>query len=46
MLLMVGKGTSDGMCHSVNIYVKANNKYMKDYEKKKKKNRDILNIMR
>ena len=46
MLLMVGKGTSDGMCHSVNIYVKSNNKYMKDYEKKKKKNRDILNIMR
>ena len=36
MLLMVGKGTSDGMCHSVNIYVKANNKYMKDYGKKKK----------
>ena len=45
MLLMVGKGTSDGMCHSVNIYVKANNKYMKDYGKKKK-NCDILNIMR
>ena len=37
MLLMVGKGTSDGMCHSVNIYVKANNKYIKDYGKKKKR---------
>ena len=35
MLLMVGKGTRGGLCHSINRYVKANNKYMKDYDKNK-----------
>ena len=35
MLLMVEKGIRDGMCHSGNKYVKANNKYMKDYDKDK-----------
>ena len=41
MLLMVEKGTSGGICHSIYRYAKANNKYMKDYEKK---NRLIFNI--
>ena len=32
---MVEKGTRGGICHSVNRYPKANNKYMKDYDKNK-----------
>ena len=35
MLLMVGKGIRDRLCHSVNKYAKANNKYMKDYDENK-----------
>ena len=31
MLLMVEKGISDGICHSIHRYAKANNKYMKNY---------------
>ena len=34
MLLMVGKRTRGGLCHSINRYAKANNKYTKDYDKK------------
>ena len=34
--LMVEKGIRGGICNSVNRYVKANNKYMKDYDKNKK----------
>ena len=30
MLLMVEKGIRRGICHSINRYAKANNKYMKD----------------
>ena len=30
VLLMVEKGIRGGMCHAVHVYVKANNKYMKD----------------
>ena len=33
MLLMVGKGTRGGICQSVHRYAKANNKYMKNYDK-------------
>ena len=33
MLLMVEKGIRGGTCHSVYRYGKANNKYMKDYDK-------------
>ena len=33
MLLMVEKGIRGGMCHAINRYVKANIKYMKDYNK-------------
>ena len=35
MLLMVRKGIRGGICHSIYWYAKADNKYMKDYEKKK-----------
>ena len=36
MLLMVEKGSRGGICHTIYRYAKANNKYMKDYDKKKK----------
>ena len=32
-LLMVEKGITSGLCHSVNRYAKANNKYVKDHNK-------------
>ena len=35
MLLMVEKGTRGAICHSIYQYAKANNKYMKDYNKNK-----------
>ena len=35
MLLMVEKGISRGICHSIYRYAKANNKYMKDHDKNK-----------
>ena len=35
MLLMTEKGIREGICHSIYQYTKANNKYMKDYDKKK-----------
>ena len=35
MLLMVEKGIRGGICHSIYQYAKANNKYMKDYDKTK-----------
>ena len=33
MLLMVEKGIRQGICHSINRYAKANNKYVKDWDK-------------
>ena len=33
MLLMGEKGIRVGKCHSIYQYAKANNKYMKDYDK-------------
>ena len=33
MLLMVEKGIRGGICHVINRYAKANNKYVKDYDK-------------
>ena len=33
MLLMIEKGTKGGICHSMHRHVRANNKYMKDYNK-------------
>ena len=35
MLLMKEKGTRGGICQSIYRYAKANNKYMKDYDKNK-----------
>ena len=35
MLLMVGKGIGGGICHAIHRYAKANNKYMKDFDKNK-----------
>ena len=35
MLLMVEKGIRGGICHAIHWYKKANNKYMKDYDKNK-----------
>ena len=32
---MVKKGVRGGICHSINRYTTANNKYMKNYDKKK-----------
>ena len=36
MLLMVEKGTSCRICHAIHRHAKANNKYMKKYDKNKK----------
>ena len=35
MLLMVEKGIRGAICHAVHRYAKANNKYMRDYDKNK-----------
>ena len=35
MLLMVEKGIRGGICHAAHPYAKANNKYMRDYDKNK-----------
>ena len=35
MLLMIEKGTRGGTCNTVDSYAKANNKYLKNYDKKK-----------
>ena len=36
MLLMVEEEIRGGICHAIQRYAKTNNKYMKDYDKKKK----------
>ena len=33
MLLMVKKGIRDGICHAIHRYAKADNKYLKNYDK-------------
>ena len=35
MLLMVDKGIRGGICYAIHRYAKANNKYMKNYDKNK-----------
>ena len=35
MLLMVEKEIRGGICHAIHRYAKANNKYMKNYDKNK-----------
>ena len=35
MLLMVEKGIRGGICHEIHRYARANNKYMKNYDKNK-----------
>ena len=35
MLLILKKGIRGGICHAIYQYAKANNKYMKDYDKNK-----------
>ena len=35
MLLMVEKGVRSGICHLIHRYAKANNEYMKNYDRKK-----------
>ena len=35
MLILKGKGITGGICYSIYQYAKANNKYIKDYDKNK-----------
>ena len=35
MLLMVGKDIKGGICHGIHRYAKANNKYLKNYNRRK-----------
>ena len=35
MLLIVEKGIRGGICHAIHRYAKANNKYIKNYDKNK-----------
>ena len=37
MLLMLEKGNRGGICHAILRHAKANNKYMKDYNKDEEK---------
>ena len=47
MVLMVEKSITGGICHSLYRYAKANNKFMKDYDKNKElsylQQRDVNN---
>ena len=42
MLLMIEKGIRRGICHAIPRYAKANNKYMKVYDKNKESSFPII----
>ena len=42
VLIMVEKGIRGGICHAIHRYTKANNKYMKNYDKNKVSSYSIL----
>ena len=44
MLLMVEKGIREGICHAIHRCAKADNKYMKNYDKNKDSSYLILCI--
>ena len=44
MLLMVEKGIRGGICHAIHRYAKANNKYMKNYDKNIESSYHIYNL--
>ena len=45
MLIIVEKGIRGGICNTIYRYAKANNKYMKDYDKNKESSYlDYLNV--
>ena len=50
MLLMVEKGIRGGICHTIHRYTKANEKYLKDYDKNKESSHlkywDVNNLYR
>ena len=50
VLIMVEKGIRGGICHSIYQYAKADNKYMKNYDKNKEPSylqyRDVNNLCR
>ena len=45
ILLMVAKDTRGGICQAIHRYAKANNKYMKNYEKNIKSFKSFKNII-
>ena len=42
MLLMAEKGITRGICHAIHRYAKANNRYMKNYDKNKESSSSYL----
>ena len=42
MLLMIEKGIRGGICHTIHIYAKANNKYMENYDKNKESSYSVF----
>ena len=43
MLLLVEEGIRGGICHAIHRHAKANNKYMKNYDKSKESSKIVLN---
>ena len=42
MLLMVEEGIRGGICHAIHRHAKANNKYMKNYDKSKFRRKQLI----